>query len=788
MTLGQLAAVLATTPGSLAYHLILIVCLALLYAMSQVQHRATHLPRAARWRLASGWLFSLRLVMMAVLLLSLMLSGSADVLPALNHFIDLAALLVFAWAFLVPQSDRRSDRLLMTAVVFNVVMLAAGLVGPQLEPMGIVLAEAGVLLAWRGLGLTIALGVLALLLVRRPPERYVAGLAVLGLAGGYGAQLLLTGGADPLSSYVRLLNLLAYPILAVAATRAMVLTQAEELGPTKEELDLARLSYTETAESQMVVAMASLASARDSETLARRAARAVAETMRAEYCLLVSAPDPLGSFSIATGYDLIREQPLPGAPLDDKRTPVLASALRQNKVLSLSSRSRSPDLYVLQSILGLESTGPTLLVPIANDREVHGGLLLLSPYARRSWSDEQQAMLQSVAAHLADRFSSLKRSAPVASEAYETMLEAQERIRQLERDNMRLFEAVHGEGPVDLSDVEVTPEKRYDMVEAEETIAILEAEIDRLKSATIRTPELPTSEELDTLKEELQETLQELVEARTRNDVLEEQLSKTDGQAGLRPSELQAIASLAQELRQPMSSVMGYTDLLLGESVGLLGAMQRKFLDRVRAAIERMGALLNDLVQMTALETGTFLIRPAPVDLLSCVEKAVEECGPALREKGLRLEMEFPDEVPAVMGELEAVSQILTHLLKNAIAASQEEASVRLSAQVEGGADDGFLMLSVRDSGEGIPPEDLGRVFQRLYHADRTIIPGLGDGAVGLSLVKALSEALGGRVWVESEVGKGSTFTVLLPLADAAARPAPPEAAQPPPDPPATVD
>jgi signal transduction histidine kinase len=82
----------------------------------------------------------------------------------------------------------------------------------------------------------------------------------------------------------------------------------------------------------------------------------------------------------------------------------------------------------------------------------------------------------------------------------------------------------------------------------------------------------------------------------------------------------------------------------------------------------------------------------------------------------------------------------------------------------------------------------LGRVFQRLYHADRTIIPGLGDGAVGLSLVKALSEALGGRVWVESEVGKGSTFTVLLPLADAAARPAPPEAAQPPPDPPATVD
>ena len=779
MNLGQLAAVLATTPGSLAYHLILIVCLALLYAMSQVQHRSSRLPRAARWTLASGWLFALRLLMMAVVLVSLMLRGSPDVLPALNHFIDLTALLVFAWAFLVPQSDRRSDRLLMTAVVLNVVMLAAALVGPRLEPAGVQLSEAGVLLTWRALGLLLSLVILALLTLRRPPEHFVAGLGVLGMAGGYAAQLLLTGGADPLSSYVRLLNLLVYPILAVAATRALVLTQVAESAKTFEEPDLSRLTFTQTAESQIVTALASLVSARDSEALARRAARAVAETMRAEYCLLVSAPDSLGNFSIATGYDLIREQPLPGAPLDDKRTPVMASALVQNKVLSLSSRSRSPDLYVLQGILGLDSTGPTLLVPIANDREVHGGLLLLSPYARRSWSQEQQAMLQAVAGHLADRFSSLKRVAPVASEAYDTLLEAQERIRQLERDNMRLFEAVHGEGPVDLSEMEITPEKRYDMVEAEETIAILEAEIDRLKSATIRTPELPTSEELDTIKEELQATLQQLVEARTRNDVLEEQLTQSGGQPSLRPSELQAIASLAQELRQPMSTVLGYTDLLLGESVGLLGAMQRKFLDRVRAAIERMGTLLNDLVQMTALETGTFSIRPAPVDLLACVENAVEESGPSLREKRLRLEMDFPDVVPAVLGEEEAVSQILTNLLKNAIAASPEESSVHLSARVEAGADDGFLMLSVRDTGEGIPPEDLGRVFQRLYHADRTLIPGLGDGAVGLSLVKGLSEALGGRVWVESEVGQGSTFTVLLPLADGAAAPIQPEPAEP---------
>lgn len=73
-------------------------------------------------------------------------------------------------------------------------------------------------------------------------------------------------------------------------------------------------------------------------------------------------------------------------------------------------------------------------------------------------------------------------------------------------------------------------------------------------------------------------------------------------------------------------------------------------------------------------------------------------------------------------------------------------------------------MLSVSDSGDGIPPEDLGRVFQRLHQTDRLIIQGIGDAGIGLSLVKALSEAQGGRVWVESEVGVGSTFTILLPL------------------------
>lgn len=275
---------------------------------------------------------------------------------------------------------------------------------------------------------------------------------------------------------------------------------------------------------------------------------------------------------------------------------------------------------------------------------------------------------------------------------------------------------------------------------------------------------------MEQLKDELQAALQEVVEVRTELDRARSSPERAEPASPPDAADLEAIASITQEIRQPMSSIMGYTDLLLGESVGLLGAMQHKFLERVRTAVERMGGLLNDLIQVAALETGTLDLKPAPVDLVVCVENAVNQVGPALREKGLALQMDLPDGPPAVLGDEMAVTQILLHLLKNAIAASPEDERIKLSVRAEESDEDGFLMLAVGDAGAGIPAEDLGRVFQRMDPSDRLMIEGLGDAGVGLSLVKGLSEALGGRVWVESEEGVGSTFTVLLPLASATDR------------------
>jgi signal transduction histidine kinase len=594
---------------------------------------------------------------------------------------------------------------------------------------------------------------------------------------GFGFQLLTVTPEVPVAGFVRPAEVLAYPLITLAAVRALI----NEMPKFETERRAARASQSKVEsngraiEAQSVHALINLLSIHDPDNLGNQAVKALAEIVRAEYCLLVTPPDDRDQFAIAVGYDLIREQYVPGSPLDGESCPVLLATLSQQRSLNLSTHSRSPDVIALQSALQLPSTGPILIVPIATSGQLLGGFVLLSPYARRSWTPEQLSVAESFATELGSRFLELRHLDPSAlerdNEVYGALSEARTRIQQLEQENIRLFSEAHAPGANVEADTEELFEARMRLDQAEETILILEAEIERLKTVSAPSPEAPTSAELDHLTSELQSALQELVEARA--EITRLRSETVDSRSGFDEAQIdpEAIASIAQELRQPMSSILGYTDLLLGESVGLLGAMQRKFLERARTGIERMGALLNDLIQVTALESGHLDLNPTQVDLLRCVEDAVNQVSPALRERDLALRMDFPETIPTIMGDNDAVSQIILHLLNNAIAASPEGDQVVLSARVEQSEDHGFLMLSVTDHGEGIPVEDLGRVFQRLYRGDRVIIQGVGDGGIGLSLVKALSEALGGRVWVESEVGAGSTFTVLLPLTETSPEP-----------------
>lgn len=235
----------------------------------------------------------------------------------------------------------------------------------------------------------------------------------------------------------------------------------------------------------------------------------------------------------------------------------------------------------------------------------------------------------------------------------------------------------------------------------------------------------------------------------------------------------EVITSIAQELRTPMSSVTGYTDLLLGESVGIIGALQRKFLQRIKANTERMASLLDNLVSISALDSGQLRLEPAKVDVTKMVEEGIAVTASQFQEKNLTLRLQIDDDLPAITADQDAVYQIVAHLLTNASLATPVDGEVLVSAsQVEGtvpgpqGGDHetSCVLLSVSDAGGGISPVDQARVFMRKYRADNPLIEGLGDTGVALSIAKTLVDAHGGRIWLESEPGVGSTFNVLLPV------------------------
>ncbi|MCC6904208.1 MAG: hypothetical protein IT326_00090 [Anaerolineae bacterium] len=323
----------------------------------------------------------------------------------------------------------------------------------------------------------------------------------------------------------------------------------------------------------------------------------------------------------------------------------------------------------------------------------------------------------------------------------ETRTQAQERIAALQAG---LESGVHVSGEVDQAQVSAL---QAELDEKSTAVAVLEAQ---------------------------------LANARHAMQSLEQQLTATSSAvdaaiigAGRGDSHDEVSASLAQELRTPMSSIMGYTELLLRESVGILGSLQRKFLQRVKANTERMGTLLDDLIRITALDTGQIELRPETVDIEFVVEEAITNYANQFREKGLVLRMALAENMPPIVADREAVLQVLGHLLSNAGLASPIGGEVQLTVRTQrdelAHADGSTLLaeclyVSVEDSGGGIAPEMFDQVFDRRYRAENPLIEGLGDTGVGMALARSLMDVQHGRIWLESEAGHGSTFHVLLPL------------------------
>lgn len=245
------------------------------------------------------------------------------------------------------------------------------------------------------------------------------------------------------------------------------------------------------------------------------------------------------------------------------------------------------------------------------------------------------------------------------------------------------------------------------------------------------------------------------------------------------------LATVSHELRKPLTSVIGYSEMLLEGMAGALNDEQREYVSTIMEKGESLLGLISQILDLSRIESGNLRVHYSTFELRDILKAASTSVLPQAQKKKLNLEVKVPDDLAPYRGDREKIGQVAVNLLGNAVKFTPEGGTVTLQADVwegqrkhpkttgtdEFGGDalfgvetEKFVRIVVQDSGVGIPAEKTERVFERFFQVDNSSTREYGGTGLGLSICKNFIDAHQGDIWCDSDTGKGAKFTILLPL------------------------
>ncbi len=801
----QINQLITTNPGNILYHLVLAFSILGTIQAALNVWRQESFPQNRRMFIGLGLLLVLRLLLSLAAVLSLV--GNFDpqiLLPNGDRVITALSLIIILWLWVYPEPVRLADATsgLLAVLILIIFLFLQGWWNTNSTDTNFNNTFAAT--DWEILALVL-LGLGMLLLVLRRPNGWGYGLGMLAtLTIGHLLQLLFPFPNSNFPGAVRLFEMAGYPLLWTLPHRfnlpkrkAVPVTPERE---GREEGFTAQVQATSTLgvgrnkiDPELFRDILLLTDTTTPQTIDQKFTKLMAETFQSDICLLIYPSDDLSQIFIPCAYNLTQQAYLSNRTIDPQKVPLLLSAMKHSRPLRLPASSTSQDTAHITKVLDLEQAGHLLaaFVPSEGEELAQMGILLVSSSPEQRWSRNDQAFLNIVATTMVPILQHIQTMESI-HEGFQTTWTFGKSLRTPMEETYPDDRGPKGEIKENQYQASQMQDKEKD--ELLEKLSESQEQIDKLREENLtlqtRVKNLSTSlneqiQEPQHLREELKLALTEIAQLRNQFLGMEPlgiegtvppvrtKISQTrhvtdqleDITSGLSDDQIVGFTAIIQDLRQPMSSIVGYTDLLLSETAGILGAVQRKFLERIQVSVQRIEIFLDDLVQIVSQDTVGLTMHPEKVDLEHAIDVAISETQSQFQERGIVLRLDLADEIPQFLADQDALQQILINLLKNAGTASPVNGEIFLRTSVYT-ADDkqDYVLIQVADQGGGIPADDLPRVFSRFYSADSSVIPGIGESSIALSIVKALVEAHKGRIWVDTELGKGSTLTLLIPL------------------------
>jgi PAS domain S-box-containing protein len=574
-------------------------------------------------------------------------------------------------------------------------------------------------------------------------------------------------------AWARISYLVGYPLFAIALYSSAL----DEITTYREELR--GLSYQALTQTQGLLSLMETTGligrgTTELREMLKKVLTNVAMALQADAALiLLPHRDMRGILRVAARYRILnRTSRMPKEiRLDDY--PEIARGLRRQSQIVLEREGR---LRRLSSLLGGSPVHTVLIQPLMHQSRCLGVLVASLEGNRRTFVEERQQFSTTIGAQIAGAIDNVRLYRTVESKAEELQRLLKRREAELRRESAILESMAEG---VLVTDAD----GRFVMLNraAEEILDVNRQELlgqtleEVMRTYTLSGAISPgalmnladTYETLFTLEDRyirvhaapilMKHGVSQGVVA-VLQDITREQLAER--------AKREFIASISHELRTPLTAIKGYTDVMLNGMAGDVPPVFSQFLRSIRDNTMRMTTVTNNIISIAEIERGTLGLNYQPVNLEALLEVSARRHRERCEEQQKTIVTRIDPPLPEIEADPNRLQIIIDNLVNNAIKFTHEGSEIIIGATpIEGAMQKpAFVTLWVKDDGVGIPVDEQIRIWDRFYRVDQTLSFTAGGLGIGLTIVKALTEAHGGRAWVDSELGVGTTFAILLPV------------------------